>query len=122
MTLIINAALAVLCGVYAIRATWFLFSGYFSPLTPVAAAVLVFCIVLFHKPPTVTGAWFYSVIGICVVALVANAILLFVAHEAYSNKTNQMFSAVSVIAWAVLIAGYVYSVYFQQRSSIPIGE
>jgi hypothetical protein len=32
-----KALLVVLIGIYAIRSTWFIFSGSISPLTPVAA-------------------------------------------------------------------------------------
>jgi hypothetical protein len=43
--------LVILIGIYAIRTGWFLFSGIFSPLTPVAAIVFVICRLHFTARP-----------------------------------------------------------------------
>ncbi|MGL5838963.1 MAG: hypothetical protein ACRCY3_10730 [Sphingorhabdus sp.] len=95
--------LVILIGVYFIRTTWFLF-GVFSPLTPVAGIVLTICLLAFHKPPTATGAWFYTVIAMCVIGAIANFTLLYSTSPTYQNPTNQAFSWTSMISF-VLLAG-----------------
>jgi hypothetical protein len=97
--LLLKAFLVVLIGVYAIRASWFLFSGTFSPLTPVAMAVLVLFLFVFHRPPQALGVWFSVCIAACVVGVVANTVLLFVSSPIYNNTVNQAFSVVSLISF-----------------------
>jgi hypothetical protein len=104
---ITQSILVILSGIYAIRASWFIFSGIFSPLTPVAAIVLVLCITLFHRPPIETGIWLYVVLVGCVVGAIANGMLLFSTHEAYSNLTNRAFSIISVVSWVCLCVIYI---------------
>jgi hypothetical protein len=94
--------LVILIGIYAIRTSWFLFSGVFSPLTPVAAIVFVICLFAFHRPPETTGTWFYSLVAIYVIGAIANASLLFSTAPVYSNTTNMTFSAVSLTCFIIL--------------------
>lgn len=103
---IVQSVLVILSGIYVIRASWFIFSGIFSPLTPVAAIVLVLCITLFHRPPIEPGIWLYVVLMGCVIGAIANGILLFSTHEIYSNLTNRTFSIISVVSWIFLCVIY----------------
>lgn len=102
---ITQSILVIFSGIYAIRASWFIFSGIFSPLTPVAAIVLVLCITLFHRPPIEPGIWLYVVLVGCVIGAIANSILFFSSHEG-SNPTNRAFSVISVVSWVFLCAIY----------------
>jgi hypothetical protein len=102
--MITQALLVVLIGIYSIRSSWFLFSGQFSPLTPVAAAVLVLCLFAFHRPPTSVSLWFWAVMAVCLAGAIANATLLFSTSPIYSNPTNTAFSAISLGCF-ILLAG-----------------
>lgn len=102
MIVIPKILLVILIGIYAIRTSWFLFSGIFSPLTPVAAIVFVICLFAFHQSPETTGTWFYILIATCVLGAIANASLLFVTAPVYSNATNMTFSAVSLACFIAL--------------------
>ena len=115
--LLTNFMLAVLAGAYAIRASWFLFTGYVSPLTPVAAIAMVFCIFLFHRPPLGAGAWLYFVLAACVIAAIVNAALLFADAPAYRAPTNMMFSLVSALCWIGLAISYATSGFSQSSGS-----
>jgi hypothetical protein len=103
---ITQSILVILSGIYTIRASWFIFSGIFSPLTPVAVIVLALCITLFHRPPTDPGIWLYVVLVGCVIGAIANSMLLFSPHDAYSNPTNRAFSIISVVSWVSLCVIY----------------
>jgi hypothetical protein len=103
---ITQSILVILSGIYAVRASWFIFSGVFSPLTPVAAIVLVLCLTLFHRPPIEPGIWLYVVLMGCVIGAIANSMLLFSTHEIYSNLTNRTFSIISVASWISLCVIY----------------
>jgi hypothetical protein len=105
-TAIIQSTLVALIGMYAVRASWFLFGGQLTALTPVAAAVFVLCLVLFHWAPTMAGPWLYVLLAACVAGAAVNASLLFSAEGAYRDPTNFAFSAASVVGWIVLLAGY----------------
>lgn len=101
-TVVIQSSLVVLAGIYAMRASWFLFAkGPISPLTPLAAIVFVLCILLFHRPPQ-SSTWLAVVAIACMIGVAANAALLFSAAAAYQNPTNQAFSVLSVLGWAIL--------------------
>jgi hypothetical protein len=102
--------LVILIGIYTIRTSWFLFSGIFSPLTPVAAAVLVICLFAFHRPPETPGIWFYALIVTCVAGAIANGMLLFSTAPAYSNATNMIFSAVSLTCFILLAAMQIMAI------------
>jgi hypothetical protein len=109
--MIAQALLVLLIGIYFIRTTWFLFSGVFSPLTPVAAIVLTICLFAFHKLPAATGAWFYAVIAMCVIGAIANGLLLFSASPTYSNPTNHAFSMISMVSFILLGGTLLWSVF-----------
>jgi hypothetical protein len=104
MMILTQALLVVLMGIYLVRATWFLFTGVFSPLTPVAALVLVICLVAFNRPPVPGSAWHVAFLAVCVLGAAANASLLFSTAPAYANPTNQAFSWVSLLCFACLAA------------------
>lgn len=104
--ILLQSLLVVLTGIYAIRSSWFIFSGNFSPLTPVATIVLGLCIVLFHRPPTESGTWLYVVVFGSIAGALANGLLLFSTKEAYTNPTNQVFSVISLIGWLILAVVY----------------
>jgi hypothetical protein len=98
-----QCALVLLIGIYAIRSTWFLFSGgALTPLTPVAAVIVVLCVFLFHRAPTQTSPYLWGVLAACAVGAVANAMLLTSTAPAYRSATNMTFSAVSVALWIAL--------------------
>lgn len=103
MFVITKAALVILAGIYAMRASSVLFHP--SPLTPlmlVALFAFIMSVVLFYRPPTVQGWWQYSVIALCVVGVGAN-VMLFVAPDAeHNDPTNLTFSAISVIGWGIV--------------------
>jgi hypothetical protein len=103
--------LVVLIGIYAIRSSWFVFSGSFSPLTPVAAAVMVLCIISFHRLPLELGMWFYVLMFVCVAGAIANASLLFATSPNYANPTNMAFSAISLGCFLLLAAVQLWSVH-----------
>jgi hypothetical protein len=103
--MIAQALLVILIGIYFIRTSWFLFIGQFSPLTPVAAIVLVTCLFAFHRPPTTLSQWYWALIAMCVAGAIANASLLFVSSPIYSNPTNTAFSMISLGCF-VLLGGY----------------
>jgi hypothetical protein len=102
MIVISKALLVILIGIYTIRSSWFIFSGNFSPLTPVAAIVLVLCMMTFHRLPLAFGGWFYLVIAMCVMGAIANASLLFATSPTYTNPTNFVFSATSLGCFILL--------------------
>jgi xanthine/uracil permease len=59
-------------------------------------------LVLFHRPPMVQGWWQYTVIGLCLTGVAANA-MLFVAPDAeHGDPTNMMFSVFSVAGWGIM--------------------
>jgi hypothetical protein len=97
-----QSVLVLLIGIYAIRASWFMFSGSVSPLTPVAAAIVVLCVFLFHRAPTQAGPLLWSVFAACAIGAIANALLLTSVAPAYRNPTNMAFSALSVALWLAL--------------------
>jgi glucose uptake protein GlcU len=99
-----QATLVVLTGMYAVRASWFLFSGVLSPLTPVAVACVTACVYLFHRAPTQPGTYLWAVMIGCVIGAIANAVLLTSADPAYRNATNLMFSGLSTVLWLALAA------------------
>jgi hypothetical protein len=108
MTLFVSKALlVVLLGIYAIRASDFLFTrARFQPLTFVAAAVVVIALALFHRPPVAHGAWLITAILVCLTAVLANTMLLIQPDEAHSSSIDKAFSAISVAAWSLLAAMY----------------
>jgi hypothetical protein len=99
---LIQIVLTALVGMYAIRSTWFLFSGIISPLLPVAAAACALCIYLFHRPPVAPGMFLWIVVGLCLAGAVANGALLTSTAPAYRDPTNFVFSAASAVLWLVL--------------------
>jgi hypothetical protein len=100
--MIAQALLVILIGIYFIRTSWFLFSDMLSPLTPVAAVVLITCLFAFHRPPTSLSLWFWGLMAICVLGAITNATLLFSASPMYSNPTNTAFSAISLGCFVLL--------------------
>jgi subtilase family serine protease len=102
-----KVVLVALIGIYAVRASWFLFSGALSPLTPVAAAVLALCIVTFHRPPDAVGPWLYALLAACAVGAIANGALLFTASPLYANPVNTAFSWVSLGCFVVLAGALI---------------
>jgi hypothetical protein len=103
LVMVVQASLVVLAGVYALRASSVLFErGPFEPLMVVAALALVFSTAVFHRPPTGPGVWAISVAALCLVGVVANALLYLKPDKSHSDPTNLAFSAISVLGWAVV--------------------
>jgi xanthine/uracil permease len=103
MYLVTKAALVILAGVYALRASSIVFQpGPLSPLWFVALLAFVLTLVLFHRAPTVTGWWQYTVIGLSLIGVFANAMLYLVPDAEHNNPTDLAFSAVSVAGWAIV--------------------
>jgi ABC-type polysaccharide/polyol phosphate export permease len=114
---VVQSTLVILAGIYAMRASWFLFAkGAISPLTPVAAAAFVVCVVLFHSPPK-TQIWLAVVAAACMIGFATNAALLFSESAAYQNPTNKAFSALSVAGWAVLAVSYALAWFETARAA-----
>jgi hypothetical protein len=97
-----KSLLVILIGIYAIRSSWFIFSGIFSPLTPIAAIVLVLCVIAFHTPPSSIGPWFFTLLATFAVGAVANFLLLFASGEASADPVNRAFSLVSMLCFLAL--------------------
>jgi hypothetical protein len=107
MFVLAKAALVLLAGVYAIRATSFLFLDEpFEPLTLVAALAFVVSIIVFYRPPTAPGLWLYVVVALCVIGAAANALLLVAPDESHRDPTNLVFSAISIAGWALVGLSY----------------
>jgi peptidoglycan/LPS O-acetylase OafA/YrhL len=103
MVIATKAALVVLAGIYAMRASDVIFArAAFTPLWFVALFAFGMSLVLFYRPPTVQGWWQYSVIGLCLVGVAANALLFFAPDTDHSNPTDLAFSAVSVLGWSIV--------------------
>jgi hypothetical protein len=105
-----KALLVVLIGIYTIRTSWFIFSGSLSPLTPVAAIVLILCVISFHRLPMEAGTWLYVLLAMCGIGAVANASLLFSTSPNYANPTNLAFSAISLGCFILLGGIQLWSV------------
>jgi hypothetical protein len=107
MIIIAKAALVVLAGVYAMRATSVLFNPEpFEPLMLVAAFAFVMSIVLFYRPPTSAGIWLYTAMALCLVGVVANTMLFLEPNDAHRDVTNLTFSLVSIVGWAAVGLSY----------------
>jgi hypothetical protein len=98
-----KAALVILAGVYAMRASDVIFQrAAFTPLWFVAVFAFLMTIVLFYRPPTVQGWWQYTAIGLCLVGVAANTMLLIAPDGDHGSPTDMAFSAVSIVGWAVV--------------------
>jgi hypothetical protein len=103
MLIITKVALVILAGIYAMRSFGVFFRPVpFEPLMVAAVLAFVFSIVLFYKAPTTSGWWQYTVIGWCVAAVGANAMLFFAPDASHSSPTQLAFSAVSMVSWAIV--------------------
>jgi uncharacterized membrane protein len=72
---IAKTALVTLAGIYAKRASNIVFHPIMVTLLWfVTLFAFVMSLVLFYRPPTVQGWWQYTVIGLCLVGVAANAI------------------------------------------------
>ncbi len=110
---IVKAALVILAGVYAIRASSYFFEDVpFEPLMLVAAFAFVMSVIIFYRPPTFIGPWLYTVVGLCAVGLVANAVLYFSPDESHGDAINLTFSAISIAGWTIVGASYA-SLFFK---------
>jgi hypothetical protein len=103
--------LVLLIGIYLVRATWFLFTGVFSVLTPVAGIVLLVCLSAFNRPPVPGTAWFYVVLATYLIGALANLSLLFSSAPAYSNSTNYIFSWTSMLSFAALSVVHLWLIF-----------
>jgi xanthine/uracil permease len=103
MLVITKAVLVILAGIYAMRASSIVFPpSSFSPLWFVALFAFVMSLVLFYRPPTVQGWWQYTVIGLCLIGVAANAMLFLAPDAEHSDPTNMAFSAVSIVGWGIV--------------------
>jgi hypothetical protein len=103
MLVITKVALVILAGVYATRSSDIFFRPVpFQPLMVVAGLAFVFSIVLFYKAPTTSGWWQYTVIGLCIAGVGANAMLFFAPDASHNSPTQLAFSAVSMVGWAIV--------------------
>jgi hypothetical protein len=103
MFVITKAALVVLAGIYAMRSSSILFHPTaLTPLWFVALFAFIMTLILFYRPPTVPGWWQYTVIGLCLVGVVANAMLYLAPDAEHSDPTNMAFSAFSVVGWGIV--------------------
>jgi hypothetical protein len=80
MLVITKAAMVLLIGIYAIRASDIVFNpALFHPTMLVAASAFVMSLVIFHRPPTEIGTWLYTVLLLCVIGVTANSLRFFCA-------------------------------------------
>ncbi|MGB8819145.1 MAG: hypothetical protein WCC66_14615 [Rhizobiaceae bacterium] len=112
---ITKAALVILAGVYAIRASSYFFEDApFEPLMLVAAFAFVLSVVLFYRPPIASGLWLYAVVALCAIGVLANAMLYFAPDKTHSDAINLSFSAISIAGWAIVGASYA-SLFFKAQ-------
>jgi xanthine/uracil permease len=103
MFVVTKAAIIILAGIYAMRTSSILFRDEsFSPLWFVALFAFVMSLVLFYRPPSVQGWWQYTVIGLCLVGIAANAMLYLAPDAEHNDPVNLAFSALSVIGWGIV--------------------
>jgi hypothetical protein len=103
MFILTKIALVILAGVYAMRVSnWFFHAQPFQPLWLLALFAFVMSVVLFYRPPAVQGWWQYTVVGLCLLGTVVNALLFFKPDAAHSDPTNMAFSAASIAGWAIV--------------------
>jgi hypothetical protein len=103
MFAVTKAAIVILAGIYAMRASSILFHNEsFSPLWFVALFAFVMSLVLFYRMPTVQGWWQYNVIGLCLIGVAANAMLFLAPDAEHSDPTNLAYSAFSVVGWGIV--------------------
>jgi FtsH-binding integral membrane protein len=101
--LLTQAALVLLAGIYAIRATsWIFGADAFEPLFLLATAVLGLIVFLFYRMPRERGAALFVVMALCVAGLSVNALLLFAPSDAHDNPSNAVFSALCMAGWAIV--------------------
>lgn len=116
---VVQASLVVLAGVYALRASSVFFErGAFEPLAVVAALAFFFSTAVFHHPPIGSGAWAMSVAALCLVGVIANALLYLKPDKSHSDPTNLAFSAISVLGWFVVGAHATWIAFGPPASSI----
>ncbi len=100
---VMKATLIILIGIYAMRASSVVFHREpFHPLMLVAALAFAVSLAAFHVPPTAPGAWSAVLALLCMVGVVANALLYARPDEAHGTPTSLTFSAVSVVGWAIV--------------------
>jgi hypothetical protein len=98
-----KVALVVLAGIYAMRASSIVFHPTaLTPLWFVALFAFIMSLALFYRPPTAQGWWQYTVIGLCLVGVAANAMLYLAPDAEHSDRVNIAFSAASVVGWGML--------------------
>jgi hypothetical protein len=103
MIVITKIALVILAGIYAMRASSIVFlPTALTPLWFVALFAFVMALVLFYRPPIVQGWWQYTVIGLCLVGMAANAMLYLAPDAEHADSTNMAFSAASVVGWGIV--------------------
>lgn len=109
--MIAKMLLIVLIGIYAVRASWFFFTGQLSPLTPVAAVVLGLCIYLFNRLPEAPGLWLYAVLGACAIGTLVNGSLFFATSPLYRNPTNFAFNAACMLCFVGVAVERLWVIY-----------
>jgi hypothetical protein len=110
LSLLSQASLVVLAGVYAMRTGPALLGREGRhPLVLLAALALVFSTAVFHRLPTAPGAWTNSVAVLCLLGVAVNTLLLVKPDAAHSQSVDLAFSATSVGGWA-LVGAHALSV------------
>ena len=103
MFVITKSAIVILAGIYAMRSAGIVFrDDAFTPLWFAALFAFILLIILFYRPPTVQGAWQYTVIILSLVGVAANAMLYFKPDAAHADPTNLAFSALSIAGWGIV--------------------
>jgi hypothetical protein len=95
----IRVAAVLLAGMYAMRTAYGPMEGKLSPLTFLAATILLFCIFIFHRVPQSLGWWAYVVLVGSVVGCGVN-IMFLRAGPAFSM--DGVISFVSAMCWVVI--------------------
>lgn len=103
--LLSKIAIVVLAGVYAMRGSSVIFVRQpFQPLMIAAVFAFLLLVTLFYRAPTKPGIWLYTVVALCAVGMLTNAMLYFKPDAMHSDPTNMAFSAVGMAGWGVLVA------------------
>jgi hypothetical protein len=95
----IRLAAVLLAGMYAMRVAYGPMEGKIQPLTFLALAIFLFCVVIFHRIPESVGWWAYVVLVGSVVGCVVNVIFF---REGPALSMDGVISLASAVCWVVL--------------------
>jgi hypothetical protein len=99
-----KAAIVMLAGIYALRSSSVIFVRQpFQPLMIAAVFAFLLLLTIFYRAPTKPGMWLYTVVALCAVGALTNAMLYFKPDAMHSDPTNMAFSAFGMAGWGLLL-------------------